>query len=152
MIAAISGLKKGILGRKTFMMLVSGQRLAFIELKGGDIKDLNRQAKEQSKARGDGFFGRMKAGFTASMQTGELFIGKDMNEAVNRFPSTVQVYANSISNVRIQSQGGEYTYYEIEIKAQGFNERYRFDEYDKRDHEALKMLLGDRYSSSTWFI
>lgn len=151
-IAAISGLKKGILGRKSFMMLVSGQKLAFIQLTGNDIKGLNRQAKEQSKEKGDGFLGRMKAGLTASMKTGELFIGKEMNETLNRFASVMQVQSNNVNSLRIQSQGGEYTYYELQINAQGFNEKYRFDEYDKRDHEVLKGLLGERYSSSTWFL
>ena len=90
MVAAISGLRQGILGRKNFVMLITGQRLVFTEMTGNDVKELNRQAK----ARGDGVFGRMKAGFSASMNTGEVFKGQDVNTVIPEIPrsfGTVQL-------------------------------------------------------------
>ncbi len=151
-VAAISGLKKGILGRKNFIMLITSQKLVFTELTGDDIKELNKQSRKQSKARGDGLLGRMGAGLTATMKSGELFIGLDINEALRRYPNTVQVPANTVSKLRISNQGVDYNYYDLKIKAAGYNEKYRFTDYDKRDHQALKNLLGNSYNSTTHFL
>jgi hypothetical protein len=151
-VAAISGLKQGILGRKNYVMLITGQRLVFMELTGNDIKELNRQAKEYSKARGDGLLGRMKAGFSATLNTGELFKGQDVNGVMQKYPTSVSVPSSYVNQLRIKNRGGESDDYELKIKSNGFNKKYRFSRYDKEDHQTLQMLLGDRYKSSTWFL
>jgi len=80
-LTAISGLRQGILGRKNYVMLITGQRLVFMELTASDIKELNSQAKEDSKNRGEGMLKRLSAGFTASMNTGIMFKGMDIKES-----------------------------------------------------------------------
>ena len=57
-----------------------------------------------------------------------------------------------MNQLRIKSQRGESNDYELQIKSNRFNEKYRFSRYDKEDHQALQRLLENRYKSSTWFI
>ena len=151
-LAAISGLKQGMLGRKNYVMLITNQRLVITELSGKDIKELNKQAKEQAKAEGAGLLGRMAAGLNATMNTGQLFAGMDVNEVLRKYPNTMQLPENTVNKLRINHQGIDNTHYDIEINASGFREQYRFNEYTKGDHHALKNLLGNRYSSTTHFL
>ncbi len=150
-LTAISGLRQGILGRKNYVMLITGQRLVFMELTASDIKELNRQAKEESKNRGEGMFKRLSAGFTASMNTGIMFKGTDIKELIIRYPNTFSVPAQSVKELRIKSQGGDSDSYELRIKSSGYNEKFRISKYEKEQDKALKSLLGGRYKSSTWF-
>ncbi len=149
---AISGLTQGILGRKNYVMLITSQRLVFMELKIEDIKRLNQRAREDSKNRGDGFFKKMSSGLKGTFNTGLLFKGMDVNQVMRTYPSNVSVMAQNVKQLRIKSRGAEdYDYYEMQVKASGYNEKFRFDTYSKEQNEALKNLLGNRYKSGTWF-
>lgn len=150
-VAAISGLKQGILGRKNHVLLITNQKLVITQLSGKEIKELNKQAKEKAKADGAGFLGRMTAGLKATMNTGQLFIGDEINEVLRRYPNTVQIPGNTVNSLRISHHGVDNDYYDVEFNAAGFNESYRFDEYSKADHMALQNLLGNKYSSTTHF-
>lgn len=151
-VAAISGLKQGMLGRKTYVLLITNQKLVITQLSGKEIKELNKQAKEKAKAEGAGFLGRMTAGLKATMNTGQLFIGDEINKVLIKYPNTTQIPGNTVNSLRISHHGVDNDYYDIEFNAARFNESYRFDEYSKADHQALQKLLGNRYSSTTHFL
>lgn len=148
-LTAISGLTQGILGRKNYVMLITSQRLVFMELTGEDIKRLNQKAREDSKNSGDGFFKRMASGLKATLNTGSLFKGMDVNQVMRTYPSNVSVMAQNVKQLRIKSKGEDY--FEMQVKASGYNEKFRFDSYAKEQNEALKNLLGNRYKSGMWF-
>ncbi len=133
-------------------MLITSQRLVFMELKIEDIKRLNQRAREDSKNRGDGFFKKISSGLKGTFNTGLLFKGMDVNHVMRTYPSNVSVMAQNVKQLRIKSRGSEDSdYYEMQVKASGYNEKFRFDTYSKEQHEALKNLLGNRYKSGTWF-
>lgn len=133
------------------MMLITANSLVFTQLSNDELKELNNRARAASEASGDGFLKRMSVGLNASMNTGSLFEGQSINEVMMRFPNSVKVEESRVRELRIRDLGDDVNY-ELRIRASGYDEKYRFSTYDKRDHQALKAMLGGRYKSSTWFL
>ena len=151
--ATISQLTKGMLGREHYVMLMTPQRLLFVRLTGDDRTEISRAITDEAMKDGAGFFGRMVAGLSASSNMGDYFIGWTPQQVSARY-EVFTVPLSAVRELRIKSMNTtDYdNKYELRIKSNGFNEKFRLSRVEKEEHQALKRLLGGRFKSNQWFL
>lgn len=150
--ASISGLTKGLMGRENYVLLITPQQLMFVRLDSKELTEIVTAARQEAGNQGKGFFGKIGAQLGAHSNAGEYFHGWDPQQIHNRYNVT-PVHLNSVQELRVrdrQDQDNKLRY-ELNVKATGYDEKFRFNNYRKEHSQALKQLLGGRFKSNIHF-
>jgi hypothetical protein len=136
------------LGRyDSFSGVLTNQRLIFAQMTGDIIKAAVKQAREQAKAEGKGFFGQWADQLKASASYAQRYYSMDASEALSETQGNFAIQNNSVSEIKLklkdsgnQANAREF---EVEIKSSSGKYKLRMDEnggYVKM----LKQVYGDR--------
>lgn len=154
-ISGISGLMHGLLGREYYVLLMTQQRLMFVKLDSDERKEISKTIMDSSKEKRGGILGNIAAGLNATYNLDDYFLNWSPQQVEARYNDVFSVSAHSVNEVRVKKRDVDQDYnddYEFRIKSPGYNEKFRFTDYRKEHSQTLKMLLGGRFKSSTWFL
>jgi len=143
------------LGRyDSFSGVLTNQRLIFAQMTGDMLKTAIKQAREQAKAEGKGFFGQWGEQLKASASFASRYYDMDPSEVLSETQGNFAVANNYVNEVKLklkdtgnQSNQREF---EIEIKSSSGNYKFRMDE--NNDYvKMLKQVYGDRVKTPSGY-
>lgn len=114
-----AGRKKGFLGmgRDTFHIVVTDQRLIFAHQSMEMMKANTARAKAEAKAEGRGFFSQMGAMMGAN--SGEEYLARRPQDIITEQPANFFIYNNQVDRIKIKvvtDDESSQTDYTLEIK------------------------------------
>ena len=140
------------MGRENYVLLITPQQLMFVRLDSRELTEIVQAARQQADNQGQGFFGKIGAQLGAHSNAGEYFHGWSPQQIHNRYNAT-PVHLNTVQELRVRDRhdSDNKDRYELRIKATGYNEKFRFNNYRKEHSQTLKQLLGARFKSNVHF-
>jgi hypothetical protein len=136
------------LGRyDSFSGVLTGQRLIFAQMTGDMMKDAIKQAREQAKAEGNGFFGQWADQLKASASYAQRYYSMPASAALSETQGNFALHNSSINEIKLKlkdsgNQANAHEF-EMEIKSSSGNYKFRMDE--NGDYvKMLKQVYGDR--------
>lgn len=136
------------LGRyDSFSGVLTGQRLIFAQMTGDMIKAAVKQAREQAKAEGKGFFGQWADQLKASASYAQRYYSMDASAALSETQGNFAIQNNSVSEIKLKLKDSKNQAnsreFEMEIKSSSGKYKFRMDE--NGDYvKMLKQVYGDR--------
>ena len=126
---------------------MTSQRLIFAQMTGDMLKDAVKQAREQAKAEGKGFFGQWGDQLKASAFYSSRYYNMDASAVLSETQGNFAVQNSSVSEVKLKLKDtgnqSNLREFEIEIKSSSGNYKFRMDK-NKDYVKHLKQVYGDR--------
>jgi hypothetical protein len=136
------------LGRyDSFSGVLTNQRLIFAQMTGDMLKDAIKQAREQAKAEGKGFFGQWGEQLKASAAYSSRYLDMSPSDVLSETPGNFAVSNNAVSEVKLKLKdtGNQANLREFEIEVKSSSGKYEFRMDENSDYvKVLKQVYGDR--------
>jgi hypothetical protein len=136
------------LGRyDSFSGVLTNQRLIFAQMTGDMLKDAIKQAREQAKAEGKGFFGQWGDQLKASAAYLSRYLDMSPSEVLSETPGNFAVSNSAVSEVKLKLKdtGNQANLREFEIEVKSSSGKYEFRMDENSDYvKVLKQVYGDR--------
>lgn len=136
------------LGRyDSYVGVITNQRMIFAQLTADMINQAAKQARDQAKAEGKGFFGAWGDQLKATFGYIKKYLNIPPDLILAETPGNFAIYNSTISEVKVHLKGqGEDDgprEFEVEIKTSAGTYKYRMNE-DSDNTNILKRVYGDR--------
>lgn len=135
------------LGRyDTYAGAVTTERLIFAQLTADMINQASKQAVEQAKAEGKGFFGAWGDQLKATFGYTKKYLTMPPQAILSETPGNFALYNNTISEIKFhlkKDYEGHHHGFEVEIKSSMGNYKYNMDENSEFTN-TLKRVYGNR--------
>ena len=136
------------LGRyDSFSGVLTGQRIIFAKMTGDMIKDAVKQAREEAKAEGKGFFGQWADQLKASASFAQRYYTMDASAALSETQGNFALQNSSVNEVKLKlkDNGTQANVREFEIEIKSSSGKYKFRMDENGDYvKMLKQVYGDR--------
>ena len=136
------------LGRyDTYSGVLTGQRIVFAQMTGDMLKDAIKQAREQAKAEGKGFFGQWGEQLKASASFASRYYSMEPSAALSETPGNFALGNNTVSEIKLKLKdyGDQSNQREFEVEFKGSSGKYKFRMDENNDYlNMLKNVFGDR--------
>lgn len=143
------------LGRyDTYSGVLTGQRVVFAQMTGDMLKDAVKQAREQAKAEGKGFFGQWGEQLKASASFASRYYSMEPSVALSETPGNFALGTNTISEIKLKLKdyGDQSNQREFEVEFKGSSGKYKFRMDENHDYlKVLKNVFGDRVKTPSGY-
>jgi len=140
------------LGRyDTFSGILTNQRLILAQITGDMMKEAIKQAREQAKNEGKGFFGQWADQLKASTAFADRYYHMEPSAALSETQGNFSVQNSSVSEVKLKLKDASNSQeFEVEIKSSSGKHKFRMDE--NNDYvKLLKQVYGDRVKTPSGY-
>lgn len=136
------------LGRyDSYAGVLTSQRMIFAQLTSDMINQAAKQARDQAKAEGKGFFGQWGDQIRGTMGYTKKYLNMPPEAILAETPGNFAIYNSTISEVKVHLKGlganDGPREFEAEIKTSAGTYKYRMNE-DSDNTNILKRVYGDR--------
>jgi hypothetical protein len=131
----------------SFSGVLTSQRLIFAQMTGDMLKDAIKQAREQAKAEGKGFFGQWGEQLKASASFASRYLDMEPSAVLSETPGNFAVSNISVGEVKLKlkDSGSQANQREFEIEIKSSSGKYKFRMDENNDYvNMLKQVYGDR--------
>ncbi|PVX24115.1 MAG: hypothetical protein CW691_08485 [Candidatus Bathyarchaeum sp.] len=140
--------KQKSLGRyDTFSGVLTGQRIIFAQMTGDMIKTAVKQAREEAKSEGKGFFGQWADQLKASASFAQRYYSMEPSTVLSETQGNFAVqngYVNEVK-LKLKDTGNQNNLREFEIEFKSSSGKYKFRMDENNDYvKVLKQVYGDR--------
>jgi hypothetical protein len=136
------------LGRyDTFSGVLTGKRLIFAQMTGDMMKKAVKQAREQAKSEGKGFFGQWADQLKASASFASRYYNMEPSAALSETQGNFAVTNDSVKEIKLKLKdtGNQANPREFEIEIKSSAGKYKFRMDENGDYvKALKQIYGDK--------
>lgn len=139
--------RKGLIGRESFTLVLTPERLILAKMTSEMMKAIVAQARQEAKAEGKGFFGQWGAQLGAYAAHAQRYLGMPVEAILRENPDNFQIPLSQVRQVRIKTgfrDEQQNNPDRLEIHA---GDKMKFDLKGTSAGQAKKVLrqvLGDR--------
>ncbi len=136
------------LGRyDTYTGVLTPQRLVFAQMTGDMLKDAAKQARDQAKAEGKGFFGQWGEQLKASASFASRYYNMEPSAALAETAGNFAVGNNTVNEIKLKlkDHGDQSMQRDFEVEIKSSSGKYNFRMAENNDYvKMLKQVFGDR--------
>jgi hypothetical protein len=136
-----------------YCIAVTPQRMIFARVTSEMLKESAKEASEEAKAQGKGFFGRIKSQMGAHFNFGDKYIGKNPQEILVDHEDNFEINNRNIKRIQVRSKtrGEDDDYYEFNIETTSGKYKFEFPSTLPKNYDNLKSIYGGRVQTKGWF-
>jgi len=158
-IGVVPTLKKGkSFGRwDTYTMVVTDTRSIFAQITSAMLQQIGKEAAEQAKAEGKGFFGRWGAQLKAHLSFSQRYLDMSPDEILSENKDNFFINNDDIRTIKIRSKtkssgndDADTVVTEVTIEAKGNKLVYTADSLSRETKDMLKSMFGSRVDTGRW--
>lgn len=137
------------LGRyDTYSGVLTNQRLVFAQMTSSMLKDAIKQAKEQAKANGKGFFGQWKEQLKVSASFSQRYYSIEPSVALSETAGNFELKNSAVNEIKLKLKtvgNPDNNQREFEVEFKGTMGKYKYRMAENNNYvNALKQIYGDR--------
>ncbi|MFA5364264.1 MAG: zinc ribbon domain-containing protein [Candidatus Bathyarchaeia archaeon] len=136
------------LGRyDSFSGVITNQRFIFAQMTGDMLKDAVKQAREQAKSEGKGFFGQWGEQLKASASFAGRYYNMEPSAVLAETAGNFAVDNNTVNEIKLKlkDHGDQSNQRDFEIEVKASSGKYKFRMDENNDYvKMLKQIYGDR--------
>lgn len=139
--------RKGLFGSESFAVVLTSHRLIFALVTSQMLQDAAKEAKEQARQQGKGFFNQWGAMMSSGLRFSQRYLGMAPNSIMAEHRENFYLLHNQVQQVRLKSSDPDEPNDrdQVEIHSNSGKQRFTITYGSLKDiREALKPLYGNR--------